>query len=195
MAVTFTAHVVPAGSGKVGVSVNVEAGDAVCVNARAAPAGHSRLNADADAVTLSLKLMTMVVLTETLVAPAPGVVLLTLGAVSPPPHGASGEALFRGPGAPTAKSVLLLSVSVQRHRATLRRIGRAGAGSLKQFVPVQKPHEITMPVVGQEPVSVVELTTRLPAPRHRSWLAPPASEERLGAPRPRPPELCAVGEA
>src|SRR5262245_55165735 len=66
LAVTFTAHVVPAGNGELGVSVNVVAGDAVCVNSRVKPAGHSRLNAEADAVTLSLKVMTMVELTETL---------------------------------------------------------------------------------------------------------------------------------
>ena len=112
-AVTFTAHVVPAGSGELGVSVNVVAGDAVCVNVRGEPAGHSRLKALADAVTLSLKLMTMVELTGTLFAPAAGVVLLTLGAVSPPPHGASGDEVFRGVGVPPAKSALLLSVSVQ----------------------------------------------------------------------------------
>ena len=103
----------PAGSGDVGVSVNVVAGDAVCVNVRGEPAGHSRLKALADAVTLSLKLMTMVELTETLVAPLAGVVLLTLGAVSPPPHGATVVAVFRGAGVPLAKSALLLSVSVQ----------------------------------------------------------------------------------
>ena len=84
VAVTFTAHAVPAGSGELGVSVNVVAGDAVCVNVRGEPAGHSRLKALAEAVTLSLKLMTMVELTGTLVALLAGVVLLTLGALSPP---------------------------------------------------------------------------------------------------------------
>ena len=102
----------PAGSGEVGVSVNVVAGDAVCVNVRGEPAGHSRLKALAEAVTLSLKLMTMVELTETLFAPLAGVVLLTLGAVSPPPHGARVVAVFRGAGVPIAKSLLLASVSV-----------------------------------------------------------------------------------
>ena len=75
----------PAGSDASGVSVNVVAGDAVCVNACGERAGHSRLKALAEAVTLSLKLITMVELTATLVAPLAGVVLLTLGAVSPPP--------------------------------------------------------------------------------------------------------------
>ena len=57
--------------------------------------------------------MTMVALTETLVAPAAGAVLLTLGAASPPPHGAKGVAVFRGAGVPLAKSAPLLSLSVQ----------------------------------------------------------------------------------
>ena len=83
-AFTVTAHVVPAGSGELGVSVNVVAGDAVCVNVRGEPAGHSRLKALAEAVTLSLKLMTMVELTGTLFALLAGVVLMTLGAPSPP---------------------------------------------------------------------------------------------------------------
>ena len=92
--------------------MNVVAGDAVCVNVRGEPAGHSRLKALAEAVTLSLKSITIVEFTETLFAPLAGVVLLTLGAGSPPPHGASVVAEFRGAGVPIAKSLLLTSVSV-----------------------------------------------------------------------------------
>jgi hypothetical protein len=55
----------------------------------------------------------MVELTGTLLAPLAGVVLVTLGAVSPPPHGARVVAVFRGAGAPLAKSAPLLSLSVQ----------------------------------------------------------------------------------
>ena len=65
--------------------MNVEAGDAVCVNVRGEPAGHARLKAPAAADTFSLKLMTMVESTGTLLAPPAGGVLITLGAVSPPP--------------------------------------------------------------------------------------------------------------
>ena len=65
---------VPAGSAAVGVSVYDDAGDAVCVNVRGVPAGHSRLKALADAVTLSLKLMTIVELTAT-----GGLILMAVG--------------------------------------------------------------------------------------------------------------------
>ena len=137
----------PAGSGELGVSVNVVAGDAVCVNVRGEPAGHSRLKALADAVTLSLKLMTMVELTGTLVAPAAGVVLLTLGAVSPPPHGASGDAVFRGVGVPIGE---ICAVAVGFGAAGAgsdggrRRVNRVAVGAVpsKQFVPVPIADEI-----------------------------------------------------
>jgi hypothetical protein len=136
LAVTFTAQVVPSGSEEAGVSVNDELGDALCVNARGEPAGHSRVNAEADAVTLSLKLMTILELTETLVAPLEGVVLLTLGAESPPPQGASGEAVFRGVGAPMAKSELLMSVSVQPPKARMAAVVFVSAGV---GVPSEQP--------------------------------------------------------
>jgi hypothetical protein len=119
----------------------VALGDALCVNARGVPVGHARLNAEAEAVTLSLKLMTMLELKATLVEPPAGVVLLTLGAASPPPHGASGEAVFRGFGAPAVKSPELLSVSVQpllflRAAVVLVSTGVVGPAPSKQFVPV-----------------------------------------------------------
>jgi len=107
---------VPAGSGELGVSVNWVpgvAGAGLRVNACGEPFGHCSEKAEAVAVTLSLKLTTMVALTETLAAPAAGVVLMTLGAVSPPPHGASGDPVFRALGVAATKSAPLLSVSVQ----------------------------------------------------------------------------------
>jgi hypothetical protein len=140
LAVTSTTHVTPAGSGDVGVSVNVAAGDDVCVNSRGEPSGHSRLKALAEAVTLSLKLIVMVELTETLLAPVAGVVLLTLGALSPLPHGATAVAVLRGAGVPIAKSLLLASVSVQpwtaRSAANVVEIDPVGPLPSKQFVPV-----------------------------------------------------------
>ena len=144
-------------------------GDALCAKVCAELAGHSRLKADADAFTLSLKLMTMVELTGTLVAPLTGVVLLTLGAVSPPPHGATVIAVFRGAGAPAKKSPLLLSVSVQPAPArdadvVLLRVA-VGPAPSKQFVVVPKPTK-SMTAVGQEPDRVVVESTSatLPAP-------------------------------
>ena len=118
LAATFTVHVVPAGSGDSGVNVNMLAADVVgsagnVENVRTDPSGHSRLKAPGAAFTGSPKLRMMDVLTETFVAPTAGVVLLTLGAVSPLPHGASVVAIIRGAGVPMAKSLLLTSVSVQ----------------------------------------------------------------------------------
>jgi hypothetical protein len=89
------------------------AGDAVCVNPFAEPAGHSRLKTLAVAVTLSLKLMTTAELTGTLVAPDTGVVLVTVGAASPPLQDCSDDVLLRGFGASAWKSALFTSVSVQ----------------------------------------------------------------------------------
>ena len=63
-------------------------GEALCANVCGAT-GHSRANALALAVTLSLKLMTMFELTATLVAEFAGVVLVTVGAVSPGRHSQS----------------------------------------------------------------------------------------------------------
>src|SRR3954462_3837231 len=81
-AATVTLQVDPDGSGAAGVSVNVLAGDALCVNAWGEPAGHSIANASDAAVTLSLKLMTTVEVTGTLLAELAGVVVMTDGALS-----------------------------------------------------------------------------------------------------------------
>src|SRR5262245_51800646 len=84
VAVTFTVQVVPGGRFEDGVRVMVVAGDALGLNAFGVPAGHSSENALAVALTLSLKLMEIAEFTATFVAEFAGVVLDTLGAVSPP---------------------------------------------------------------------------------------------------------------
>src|SRR4051812_6772056 len=81
-AATVTLQVDPDGSGAAGVSVNVLAGEALCVKACGEPAGHSMANASDAAVTLSLKLMTTVEVTGTLPAPLAGVVVMIDGAFS-----------------------------------------------------------------------------------------------------------------
>ena len=153
VAVTLTAQVVPAGSGEIGVSVNAAAGDALCVNGCGEPVGHWRLNAVADAVTLSLKLMTMVELNATLVARLSGVVLLTKGAGSPPPHGAALVPDQRGDTADTEKSTLLRSVSVQPPTALnadkVAEIVPVGAVPSKQFVPAPYPTKSTIDRTGR----------------------------------------------
>src|SRR5580765_6295864 len=122
-------------------------GDALCVNGCGEPVGHWRLNAVADAVTLSLKLITMVELKATLVAPLAGVVLLTKGAVSPPPHGAGVVPDQRGDTADTEKSTLLPSVSVQPppalKAALVAEMVPVGPAPSKQFVPEPYPTKST----------------------------------------------------
>src|SRR5262245_9862889 len=84
VAVTFTVQVVSPARFEDGVRVMVVAGDALWVNAFGVPAGHSSENALAVALTLSLKVTAIVEFTATFVAELAGVVLDTLGAVSPP---------------------------------------------------------------------------------------------------------------
>src|SRR5437764_884484 len=79
---TVTVHTVAEGSAEVGASVNELLGEALWVNVCGEPVGHSKVNALAVAVTVSLKLMTTFELTGTLLAPFPGVALVTVGAVS-----------------------------------------------------------------------------------------------------------------
>src|SRR5215470_12949436 len=84
VAVTFTVQVVPAGRFEDGVRVTVVAGDALWVNVFGVPTGHSSENALAVALTLSLKVTEIVEFSGTFVAEFAGVMLDTLGAVSPP---------------------------------------------------------------------------------------------------------------
>ena len=84
-ATTVTVHVTPAGSGLLGVSVNVVAppgGAGESVNGSGVPVGHSSVNALAVTFTGLLNVTAGVVLASTFVAPSAGVVLLTLGGVS-----------------------------------------------------------------------------------------------------------------
>src|SRR5687767_6214899 len=82
-AITVTVQSVPAGSGDVGVSVKLDDGEALSVNACTLPgAGHSIVNELVVAATDSLKLTTMVVFVATVFAPFAGVVVVTAGGSS-----------------------------------------------------------------------------------------------------------------
>src|SRR5262245_34805840 len=83
LATTVTVHVVAKGRAADGVSVIVLVPEPLCVKVFVVPAGHSSVNEPLVVVTFSLKLTTMVESAATLVAPFAGVVLLTLGAISP----------------------------------------------------------------------------------------------------------------
>src|SRR5262249_31968598 len=125
----------------------------------------SMLNAESDALTLSLKLMTTLEPTETPVAPLTGVVLMTPGAASPPPHGAGAVAEFRAAGVAAAKSVLLLSVSVHPAPARcaeseLLSVGAGPAPSKHSAVFDPYPTKSTMDALdGQPPVKAVVADT------------------------------------
>ena len=79
---TVTVQTVPAGMVAVGVSVKLEAGDALSVNGTAEPTGHSRVKELVVACTLSLKLTMMGVFPPMPVAPLTGDVVSTVGAAS-----------------------------------------------------------------------------------------------------------------
>jgi len=88
-------------------------------------------------VTGSLKVMPMLASSGTPVAPSAGRVEATCGPVA---HGASGDDVLRGAGAPAAKSAALLSVSVQPPSArkaavVLLSVGAAPLPSKKFAVP------------------------------------------------------------
>src|SRR3954470_19561592 len=79
-ACTVAVHVTPPGSGEVGCSTKLEAGEAgVTVNATGVPVGHSSLNAVPVTFTGSLKFTVTVALSATPVAPLVGTVLVTEG--------------------------------------------------------------------------------------------------------------------
>ena len=88
--------------------------------------------------------------------------------VEPPPQTAVGEAVLRGSGVPVAKSLLLLSVSVQPlpARSTARVLLGAGDGEVsEQLAALPKPMKsTTAPPSGQLPVSVVWLLTSATLP-------------------------------
>ena len=79
---TVTVQVTPPGSPPVGVSVKLEAGDALSAYVFGVPTGHSIVNELVVAATLSLKLTVIVASVVTPVAPLVGVVVNTLGAAS-----------------------------------------------------------------------------------------------------------------
>src|SRR2546427_10797541 len=89
--------------------------------------------------TGSLKVIAMFVLKPTPTAPDRGDVAVTAGALSPGQKW-KGDAVFRGLGAPTAKSAPLLSVSTQPSLIRIAAVGllRLGVGPVpsKQLVPV-----------------------------------------------------------
>src|SRR5688572_10004679 len=84
-AITVTVQSVPAGSGAIGVSVKLAAGEALSVNACTLPgAGHSIVNELVVAATDSLKLIVIVAFCPTFAATFVGVVDVTVGAASMP---------------------------------------------------------------------------------------------------------------
>src|SRR5258706_6022830 len=83
LATTVTVQVTLPGSGAVGWSTKLEAGEAgVTVNACGVPTGHSSLDAVPVTLTGSLKLIVTVAVGTTLIAPLAGTVVVTEGGVS-----------------------------------------------------------------------------------------------------------------
>ena len=85
VAATFTVQVVFCGRSEVGSNVNVAEGDPVCEIGCGVPVGQSIVNALLVALTLSLKVIVMLESIATFVAPSTGLVVVTDGAISPPP--------------------------------------------------------------------------------------------------------------
>jgi hypothetical protein len=84
-----------------------------------------------------------------------------------PPHGASVVAVFRGLGAPAAKSELLLSVSVQPLTARMTAVvveGAAVGAVSEQFAVAPKPTWSTTFVPGQAPFNATVLLTSATLP-------------------------------
>src|SRR5437763_9087545 len=108
---TVTLHVSPVAKSVVGSSVKVT-GPPETVALWLPLVAHEIEYQPSTAFTGSLKVIEMFESTATFVAPFAGVVLATVGAVSPLQLKV-GERRFRGVGAPATKSLALLSVSWQ----------------------------------------------------------------------------------
>src|SRR6266545_3866310 len=110
--VTVTVQLSPAEKSVAGSRVNV-VGPPETVALCAPLVAQAIENAPASTVTGSLNVTLTFEAATTPVAPPAGVVELTVGAASPPPHGAAAVLELRGAGGPALKSAEFESVSVQ----------------------------------------------------------------------------------